>query len=87
MLVGDADNRCFVAELGLGCFNSVKLCCFVMCAVLVAEGEPRIGGDMASNSKSMEELVVGVAVVSGMVEAGTDGSWSCIRGFLISLSA
>ena len=58
-----------------------------MWGVLVAEGEPWIGGDMASNSKSMEELVVGVVVVSGMVGAGTEGSWSCIRGFLISLSA
>ena len=87
MLVGDVDNRCFVAVLGLGCFNSVKLCCLMMCGILVAAGEPWIGGDMASNSKSMEELVIGVAVVSGMVEAGTDGSWSCIRGFLISLSA
>ena len=58
-----------------------------MCCVLVAEGEPRIGGEMASNSNSMDELVVGAVVVSGMVEAGTDGSWTCIRGFLISLSA
>ena len=66
----------------------MKLCCLVMCGVLAAEGEPRIGGDMASNSKSMDELVVvGVAVVSGMVAAGTEGSRSCIRGFLISLSA
>ena len=42
---------------------------------------------MASNSKSMDELVGGAVVVSGTVGPGTGGSWTCIRGFLISLSA
>ena len=44
---------------------------------------------MASNSKSLEELVAVVVVLSGigMGEASTDGSWSCSLGFLISRSA
>ena len=37
---------------------------------------------MASNSKSLEEVVT-VESGIGMREAATDASWSCILGFLI----
>ena len=44
--------------------------------MVLAEGEPRTADDIARNSKSMDELVVGVVVETGLLVPGTDGSWS-----------